>query len=197
MLFALLALQVAAVHPEADRAVLDAFKEVCWGVPELREIREAANKHGWTVVQKGKHVKADHLRTEMEGAATASYSVQIQQFVRTIDDRVLLLTINRGELNAQAANRFGSTICQVQELSEALPLNLVSVRNWMGRDAEEATQNQDGALFQSWYSILTKDPTIVVIGYIPPGSELAGPEKMFGIYLSAEAYGDETHVNSR
>lgn len=193
MLLHSLALQAALLTAEAEKAALDAFKGVCWAVPDAGRVADNALEQGWTAVPRGKHAWADRLRDGIEGGADDGYRVAVQQFERLVGGRLLLLTINRGELTAPAAEGFGSTNCLVRELSEARELSMPLVEEWLGRPADEAAQDEAGA-FSLWYSHRRHEPTILTVAYFPPGSRLAGEEMMPGIYLNAEAHGDGSEV---
>lgn len=184
----LLAAPAAAAVPQ--REVLDAFKEVCWAVPDAQRIAEGALKRGWSAVPRGKNLQADRLREVIEGEPKAGHRVRVHQFSRAVGGRQLLLTIFRSELTAVAANGFGSTNCQVRELDGARPLSMAFVEQWLGRPADQVVEDEAGAT-RTWYSHRRREPTILTIGYIPPGSPLAGEEMLPGIYLNAEAYGDK------
>lgn len=188
-------MQVVTMPPQAgtvapDTAtVLSAFKDVCWAVPDQDDVEERAKRSGWQSLQVGKHLRADRLKNEIEGGASQKYQLRVQQFERAVGDRLLLLTVNRGELTAQAKG-FGNTVCTIRELSDPRPLDPSTVGNWLDVQPSKVWQDPDGSLGQEWYSIRSPNPTIVKVGYIAPGSALAGEEMMPGIYLSAEAHGD-------
>jgi hypothetical protein len=192
----LFVVQSATAGPGADRAVLDAFREVCWAVPRVGEIVDGALAHGWTAVRRGQDERADRLQADMESAASDGYRVTVRMFARAVGGRRLLLSISRGELTAPAAEGFGSTNCQIRELGEARPLSASSVETWLGRPADEVEQDEAGS-FSQWYSYRPQEPTIVTVAYFAPGSYLAGQAMMPGIYLNAERHGDHHDVDPR
>jgi hypothetical protein len=183
----LLAAPAPAAAPQ--REVLDAFKDVCWAVPDAQRIADSAAKQGWSPVSRGKNLPADRLRDVIEGESKEGRRVRVHQFSRAVGGRQLLLTVFRGELTAAAANGFGSTNCQVRELDGARPLSMALVEEWLGGPPDEVDEDAAGSI-RTWYSHRRREPTIVTIAYIPSGSPLAGEEMMPGIYLNAEAYGD-------
>jgi hypothetical protein len=188
----LLAAPAAAVAPE--REVLDAFKDVCWAVPDAQRIADSALKRGWSALPRGKNLPADRLREAVEGEPKEGRRVRVHQFMRAVGGRQLLLTVFRGELTAVAANGFGSTNCQVRQLDGARPLSMALVEEWLGRPADEVAEDEAGSI-RTWYSHRRREPTILTIGYIPSGSPLTGEEMLPGIYLNAEAYGDKFDVS--
>ena len=193
-----LALLLSAASPwQADAdpsaadtvAVLAAFKEVCWVGLDIEKTAIVASARGWTPLKAGEQAVADRLRASIEGAAKPNYGVRVRQFSRKVQDRALLLTIQRGELTSPAAESFGSTHCSIRELSEPMPLDLLAAEKWMGRAPNVFSQNQDGSLFLGWHGLDPGTPTLVDVGYIPPKSDLVAPDSPPGIYLSTLSYG--------
>ena len=194
-LAALLLAAPASAAPPPERELLDAFKEVCWAVPDTQRIADNAMKRGWSAVSRGKDARTDRLRTAIESDSKKDYRVTARQFERLVAGRRLLLTIIRGELTGPAANGFGSTNCQVRELGDSRPLSMAFVEEWVGRTADEASEDKAGS-FRSWYSTSPRDPMHLMIAFVPSGSPLAVEEMIPGIYLNAEDYGDRSDVPS-
>jgi len=193
-----LALLIQAASPaqaDADpvvsetKAVLAAFKEVCWTGHDAEKVAQSAQQRGWAALPAGSQAVADRLRASIESAAKPTYRVAVRQFQRKVQERNLLLTIQRGELTAPAAESFGSTLCVIRELGEPAPLDVSAAQNWMGRTPSEISQNQDGSLFLAWHGLDLGAPTSVMVAYIPPKSDYVAPDFPAGIYLSTEAHG--------
>ena len=172
-----------------DESVIAAFKRVCWSGFDVEKVSVDALKEGWTSVAPGTRPVADAMRKASEAMAKPDFRVSVRQFQRKVGDRLLLLTIQRGELTQPAAESFGSTHCIIRELSDPQPLDIMTVQKAMGRSPSEITQGQDGSLFFEWHGLDLGAPTGVTIAYIPPKSNYVAPEFSPGIYLETEAQG--------